>query len=112
LLIANSEMGRFSLERPIRMGKRKLSALHADDRPAGRIRKLNGPGSEGGREVAWIFCLTAAKGPYARSANEQTTTPEPQPGNQGEGALAAAKGEKTLAELAQLFDVQPNHITQ
>ncbi len=30
---------------------------------------------------------------------------------QGKGALAALKGDKTLAELAQQFDIHPNPIT-
>src|SRR5580658_4692878 len=34
------------------------------------------------------------------------------PGFKGEGAVAAMEGDKTLAELAQLFDVHPNQVTQ
>jgi transposase-like protein len=33
------------------------------------------------------------------------------PAFKGEGGLAALKGEKTLRELAQVFDVHPNQIT-
>ena len=34
------------------------------------------------------------------------------PGFEAKVGLAAMKGDKTLAELAQLFDVHPNQITQ
>ena len=33
-------------------------------------------------------------------------------GLQGEGGVGCMKGDKTLTELAQLFDVHPNQITQ
>jgi hypothetical protein len=49
--------------------------------------------------------------PRDRMPDKQATSPEPQPGIQGEGSVFAVKGEKTLAELAQQFDVHPDQIT-
>ena len=60
----------------------------------------------------WIADLIAAILAASRRQDEQATAPEPQPGVQGEVALAAVKGEKTLAELAQQHDVHPNLINQ
>ena len=47
-----------------------------------------------------------------RKNDDATSTPEPHSGVQGEGRLAALKGDKTLAELAQQLDVHANQITQ
>ena len=48
----------------------------------------------------------------SRRHDEQATTPEPQPGIQGEGRIGPVKGETTLAKLAQQHDIHPNLITQ
>ena len=45
------------------------------------------------------------------SKHEQKTPPHALSGIQGQGALAAVPGDKTLAELAQQHDVHPNQIT-
>ena len=49
--------------------------------------------------------------PRIRSKNDQASTPEHNPAFKAKVSLAAIKGEKTLAELAQLYDVHPNQIT-
>ncbi len=47
-----------------------------------------------------------------RRYHDKTTAPEPQPGFQGKVALAAIRGEQTLVELSQQFDVHANQIKQ
>ena len=47
-----------------------------------------------------------------RSDDDEATAAKPHTGVQGESGLAALKGDKTLADLAQQFDVHPNQITQ
>ena len=46
-----------------------------------------------------------------RRNHDQTTSPEPLTGFQGEGGSAAVKGDRTIAQLAEHFDVHPNQIT-
>jgi transposase len=49
--------------------------------------------------------------PPARSKNGKTSKMHQQLAFQGEGRLAAIKGDNTLADLAQHYDVHPNQIT-
>ena len=47
-----------------------------------------------------------------RGYHDETTALEPQSGFQGEVAPAAIRGEQTLVESSQLFDVHANKIKQ
>jgi hypothetical protein len=60
----------------------------------------------------WIADLTAAMLTARRRQDEQATPAEPQLGVQGQSGTGCPEGEKTLAELAQPYDVPPNLINQ
>ena len=59
----------------------------------------------------WSFCLTAGKiGPRIRRDDEQTSTPEPHTGFQGEGGACRRQGRSNTGSVAEQFDVHPNQI--
>ena len=68
-----------------------------------------------GQVDKWIFCLTTARmGARSRRSDDEAT---PYAGNhtpafKAKVALAGIKGDFSLAELAQRFDVHPNQMTQ
>jgi transposase len=61
----------------------------------------------------WSFCLTAVKiNPRIRKTMSKRSRRTHTPAFKAKVALAAIKGELTLAQLAEHFDVHPNQITQ
>src|ERR1700759_5465120 len=58
----------------------------------------------------WKTCLSAARIPRSGEHMTKRTRRNHSPAFKAKVALAAIKGEKTLAELAQLHDVHPNQI--
>jgi transposase-like protein len=49
--------------------------------------------------------------PRIRSKHDRANPTDPRPVLQGQSGAAALKGERTLAKLAQQYDVHPNQIT-
>ena len=79
-----------------------------DDRGRGRQSRPQ----ESEQDDKWSFCLTAGTlCQRIRRDDEQTTAPEPYTGLQGESGAGRIKGDRTLAQLAEHFDVHPNQIT-
>jgi transposase-like protein len=67
---------------------------------------------EFGQWVEWSFCLKAAR-MAGRTGETMSKRPRRNhsPAFKAKVALAAIRGDKTLVELAQQFDVHPNQIT-
>jgi transposase-like protein len=64
------------------------------------------------RNDKWSFCLIAANMAATGEAMSRRPRRNHTPAFKAKVALAAIRGEKPLTELAQLFDVHPNQITQ
>jgi transposase-like protein len=67
-----------------------------------------------GQDDRWNFCLTAGTLVACESGETMQRRPRRNhtPAFKAKVALAAIKGDRTLAELAEQFDVHPNQITQ
>src|SRR5450631_1222251 len=75
-------------------------------RVSGLPRGSRDSGKTGAVRVEW-----ARISPAKEQCNENAET-EPRGGVQGEGSLAALKGDRTLPELAEKYDVHGSQITQ
>src|SRR6266567_2476073 len=63
----------------------------------------------------WSFCLTAGKiGPRIRRDDEQTSTPEPHPGFQGEGGACRRQGRPNTGSTGRAVrrPSQSDHIVE
>jgi hypothetical protein len=67
--------------------------------------------AEFGQADKWNFCLKAARMPRIRSKHDEADTTDLRHVLQGQGGAGRPQNEKTLAELAQQYDVHPNQIT-
>ena len=77
------------------LGKQRHAVTHIPSLP---YKDERWPGKTGQCDK-WIFCLTAAIVPHDRRTDEQATTPEPQPGIQGEGGIGCREGREDAGRV-------------